>query len=83
LPKPLPKLAKILTEKCPKQTHPAVLNGAFSALATHTSGVWFKTIAGEKLELNMLTATLADSAGGKTSTEYVSQVIYGEYCKSR
>ena len=82
LPKYLPKPAKILTEKCPKQTHPAVLNAVFSALATHTSGVWFKTIAGEKLELNMLTATLADSAGGKTSTEYVSQVIMESISKA-
>ena len=82
LPKYLPKPAKILTEKCPKQTHPAVLNAVFSALATHTSGVWFKTIAGEKLELNMLTATLADSAGGKTSTEYVSQVIMESIAKA-
>lgn len=82
LPKYLPKLALVLTEKCPRQTWQAVLNASFSALATHTSGVWFKSIAGEKLELNMLTATLANSSGGKTSTEYVSRAILDSIAKA-
>ena len=82
LPKYLPKLAWVLTEKCPRQTWQAVLNASFSALATHTSGVWFRSIAGEKLELNMLTATLANSSGGKTSTEYVSRAILDSIAKA-
>ena len=82
LPKYLPRLAKLLVERVPEVTWPSVINAAFSALATHTFGVWFRTIAGEKLELNMLTATLAETSNGKSASYKVNEVIMQSIAKA-